>query len=195
MDKHKMNETDKILNLSNPSTIAVVLMDLQPRLLQAIPGGDQLISANSILLQSAKLLKLPVLVTEQVPEKLGATDSSLREKMDPSFVFAKNSFSAFGCSPFTDQISHLGIDHLILAGIELPICIYLTAFDALRRNLQVTILSDCVSCRRPQDGEVALGELSRLGATVVALETFLYQSLESSEHTSFRMISEMIRGR
>jgi len=71
----------------------------------------------------------------------------------------------------------------------------LTAFDALRRNLQVTILSDCVSCRRPQDGEVALGELSRLGATVIALETFLYQSLESSEHTSFRMISEMIRGR
>ena len=190
-----MNKSDKISGQSNQETIALVLMDLQPRLLSTIPKNEKILSSNSILLQAARLLTLPILVTEQVPEKLGSTDKCLRPLLDQSTVFAKNSFSAFGCDGFSRKISDLQITHLILSGIELPICIFLTACDALQKNLKVTVLTDCVGCRRLADGDVALSELRSRGVSILSLETFLFQRLQSSINPNFRAVSEMIRNR
>ena len=190
-----MNKSDKFLVQSNKETIAIVLMDLQPRLLSTIPKYKKILSTNSLLLQAARLLAIPILVTEQVPEKLGSTEESLKSLLDQSTVYTKNSFSAFGCDTFSRKISDLKITHLILTGIELPICVFLTACDALQRNLKVTVLSDCVGCRRLSDGEVAFSELRSRDVSILPLETFLFQHLKSSTHPNFREVSEMIRNR
>ena len=45
-----------------------------------------------------------------------------------------------------------GVDHVLICGIETPVCVYQTAIAALADELQVTVLSDAVGARRTDDG-------------------------------------------
>ncbi len=177
----------------NTKGIAALLMDAQPRLLESIKGSELLIQSLEIYAGSMRILEVPVLLTEQVPAKLGTTIESISQH--GSKTFSKNSFSAFGDSQFCKWVEQNEISHILLGGIETSICIYLTALEARRRNMEVTILSDCVSGRRKKDGEYAMNELINAGVHVLGLETILYSILRSSEHAAFKDISTLIRER
>ena len=92
-------------------------------------------------------------------------------------------------------VRKMNISHLVITGVETAICVYLTALEALKVGIKVTILSDCVSGRRINDSEVALADLSRLGVSVQPLETFIYSLLESARHDQFKAVSALIKNR
>ena len=141
------------------------------------------------------LLELPIVVTEQVPEKLGHTVAGLF-KDDVGFqLFEKATFSGFGSNAFREMLVNSQTKHIVLSGIETPICIYQTAMDALSLGYAVTILEDCVGARRVTDASRCLSQLVHLGVSVIPMETFLYQQLQSSNHPVFRDISSLIRSR
>lgn len=173
--------------------LGAVLMDVQPRILTSIQGNEELHQSFEIYARSMSILKIPLVLTEQVPSKLGVTPGSISKYCDQTF--SKNSFSAFGDPYFCNWIESNKISHLLLGGIETPICIYLTAMEARRRNIGVTVLTDCVSGRRKEDEEYAMIELSNSGTHLLGLETVLYSFLNSSEHPAFREISHMVRNR
>ena len=75
---------------------AILLMDLQPRLLSTIPNSSSLLTANCIFAQASSVLGTPIIFTEQVPGKLGKTNSCLTEKLNDYKIITKDSFSAFG---------------------------------------------------------------------------------------------------
>ena len=84
---------------------------------------------------------------------------------------------------------------LTILGIESSICIFLTAMDAIRENIEVTIISDCVGCRIPADGKMCLDQLQENGAQIIPLETYLFGKLASSAHPRFKEISQLIKSR
>ena len=87
------------------------------------------------------------------------------------------------------------IKHFLLSGIETSICIYLTAIDALKKGLGVTVISDCVLSRRDADATTAINQLSQAGASVLSLETIIYSLLASSNHPEFKKISTRVKAR
>jgi len=182
-------------NHSQNSQAVVLAMDLQPRLLSSIDHATSIVDSTSILLRTAEILKTPIIVTEQVPEKLGQSVPELLNYVNRYKTITKDSFSAFLCSGFCKEISNLKTEKLIITGIETSICVFLTAIDALRKNIRVTVISDCVGSRRKKDGEDCLQQLRSHGAEVLPLETFLFQNLESSIHPNFREISGLIKTR
>ena len=147
----KKSEAEKIAE-AEQAGLAGLILDAQPKLLGGIEGAEPFLDSVRVFARATGALSLPLCVTEQVPDKLGPTDERILEACAGSPVFSKESFSAFGCPAFEKWIGECGVDHLLLTGIETPICVYLTAVDALRRGLTVTVLTDCVSCRRPADG-------------------------------------------
>jgi len=173
----------------------ILFMDLQPRLLGTIKNEAYLMESNAILAKSANLLNIETIITEQVPEKLGVTHESIKKHLINPKIIIKETFSAFGVPEFSEMISDCGANRLILAGIETPICIFFTAVDALRKNIDVTILSDCVGCRKPMDGNVCLTHLIHSGVEVIPLESFLFRNLKSSIHSKFKEVSNLIRNR
>jgi len=175
--------------------LAGLILDAQPRLLGGMEGAETLLDSIKVFARSMGALSVPLCVTEQVPDKLGPTEDGILEACADAPTFSKDSFSAFGCSDFEDWISAGGIEHLLLTGIETPICVYLTAVDAVRRGLTVTVLTDCVSCRRPQDGKWALRKLENLGCHLLPLESLLYAMLKSARHEQFRSISALVKDR
>ena len=174
---------------------AVLLMDFQPRLLSSIENSAKLVDSVSILSQVSRSLAIPLLFTEQVPDKLGKTLPNLTSGLENPMIIEKHSFSAFGSPAFRQVIHDLKINKLVLAGIETPICIFLTAMDAIRSNMDVSIIYDCIGCRNKKDGERSLNQLLQNGAEIIPLETFLFGNLKSSTHPNFKELSSLIKSR
>ncbi len=175
--------------------LAVLAIDLQPVFLEVVADSNNFFKSCRFLFETVELLGLPLYLTEQVPAKLGHTDDRLLGLAESAPVYAKDSFSALGAPGLADSFSTIGAEHLILAGVETSICVYLTALEALSLGKDVTILSDCVSCRRPSDGDWALRKLAVAGCHVLPLESVFYGIIGGADHPCFREFSKLTRQR
>ena len=172
-----------------------IIMDMQASLLDAISNGVELIESNFLQIQLLQILGVPICFSEQVPSKLGETVSKLKDFDHDLPIFEKNTFSAFGAESFSVWLDKNDIKHLIVSGIETPICIYQTCVDALRLNIKVTLLSDCTGGRRVHDIQNAISQLRGFGCCVVSLETVIYSIMKDSSHSGFREASRLVRSR
>ncbi len=181
---------------SPPSDLLLLALDLQPGLLAAIDPAGRLASDCRFALAAATGLGLPVAFTEQVPAKLGATAPALRAIAPSAPVWAKDTFSALSDPAVRGALlAPGGPRHLLLTGIETPICVYQTAIDALRADLEVTVLTDCVGARRPADATAALAALARLGCHLLPAETVFYALAENARHPFFRGLTALVKAR
>ena len=131
----------------------------------------------------------------QVPQKLGATDPAILALAEAPAVHAKGSFSALAAgSPARSSIvGGKAVEHLVLCGVETPVCVYQTAVDALQSGLSVTVLADCVGARREEDARVCLEALAGAGVHVLPAETVFYSILGGAEHPFFRAYTELVK--
>jgi nicotinamidase-related amidase len=176
------------------SDALLLCVDLQPKFLAAVHDGAGVLRRCEFSVAAAVGLGLPVAFTEQVPEKLGATAPELLRLAPGATVWAKRTFSALA----DETISHTlveqrGVKHLLLCGIETPICVYQTAIDALAAGLHVTILSDAVGARRTADAATCLSALARVGAHVLPGETVFYALLRGVDHPFFRGFTQLVK--
>jgi nicotinamidase-related amidase len=184
--------------MSDPKPVEGALLlclDLQPVFLKAVHGGHEVLKRCEFAVAAARLLGVPTAFTEQVPAKLGGTEPSLLALAEPAEVHAKDSFSALalGTQVRAALTGDKHIEHLILCGVETPICVFQTAVDALQARIEVTVLSDCVGARRPADAATCLEALSRAGAHIVPSETVFYTILRGAAHPAFRSFTELVK--
>lgn len=181
--------------MTNPANyLGLLLIDFQDTFLQAIPNREQLLRRTCFAIEAANLLDCSIIVTEQLPEKLGNTTACIHEILpDATPVVSKTSFSALEAEGLDDWIKENQIDHLLLLGIETSICIYQTAVQSLSEELGTTLLSDCIGERRPADREPALRQLLAMNAHVLPAETVFYSLLGRAEHPHFREFTKLVK--
>ncbi len=181
--------------MSDPTNhLGLLIIDFQDVFLKAMPDRERLLKRIRFALQAAELLGVSVAVTEQLPEKLGATTAELSELWDPNTpVFDKSAFSAMEADGLHRWIEANQIDHILIAGIETSICVYQTAIQALGEDIGVTLLSDCISERRPEDRAPVLEQLLAMDAHVLPSETIFYSLLGSAEHPKFREFTKLVK--
>lgn len=173
---------------------AVLLcLDLQEPFLAALPARDALTRRCTLAIAAAHGLNLPVVFTEQLPQKLGVTVAAFTDLVDAPVACAKSTFSALADDGIRERILGGGCEHLILCGVETPICVYQTAIDALNENLQVTVLTDAVGARRDADAAMALASLARLGVHTLPVETVFYALLHGATHPFFRSFTRLVK--
>ncbi len=171
----------------------LLCLDMQPVFLRAVAEGAQVLKRCQFAVAAAVQLGMGVAFTEQVPEKLGATDAGLLALVKAPRIRAKQAFSACAAGP--GDLPALGgpPEHLLICGVETPVCVYQTAIDALQSGLLVTVLADCVGARRPDDARVCLEALARAGAHILPAETVFYSVLGSAEHPAFRAYTALVK--
>ena len=181
--------------MSDPAYhLGLLLIDFQDAFLNAIPDRERLLRRTCFAIEAGALLGCSTIATEQFPEKLGQTTAKLKECLpDRTPILAKNSFSAMEAEGLDHWIEQKQIDHLLLLGIETPICIYQTAVQALGNNMGVTLLSDCIGERRFEDREPTLRQLLAMDAHVLPSETIFYSLLGNADHPSFRAYTELVK--
>ena len=93
----------------------------------------------------------------------------------------------------TEAFAKAEVSQLLICGLEIPVCVYQTAMDALREGMGVTILSDAVTGRRSEDGQACLAALRAAGAHVLPTETVFYAMLGDATHPQFRAFTELVK--
>lgn len=171
----------------------LLCLDLQAPFLSVLPDPETLIKRCSLALQAARGLGIPIALTEQVPAKLGPTIDRIHLAAGDVPIIAKHTFSALANEVVTALLAEHHVEHLILCGLETPICVYQTALDALNQDLAVTILSDAVGARRSDDAATVLATLARHGAHVLPLETVCYALLHDTSHPFFKTFTQLVK--
>jgi len=170
---------------------ALVVIDVQERLVPHIDGEGEIIANLAKLAQFAGIIGLPVIVTEQV--KLGPTLPEVAWHLKGVQPITKAEFGCFGCEAFVQALAALGKSTLILAGIEAHICVAQTALQALDRYA-VHVVSDAVGSRSPSDRQVALDRMRQAGAIITSTEMVMYELLVRADTDEFRQVLELMKG-
>ena len=182
------------MNIPEIASTAVVLIDMQERLVPAMSAAAECVNRQKVLLEAAKVLKLDVLVSEQYPAGLGNTVGEIKAVLPENTpAIAKTSFSCFGESAFVAALEAKKRKSLIIAGIESHVCVYQTVMDALSRKYEVFVLADAVTSRLEESKKLALSAMRHAGANVINVEAALFLLLRDARHPDFKAISKLVR--
>ncbi len=179
--------------LLNVSRSAVLMIDVQEKLAPLVFGIEPVVQAASSLLAGAKLMGVPILASEQYPERLGGTVAPLAE-----FAVGcptKRMFSSRECMGAWSEKIAAPRDTIVLCGIETHVCVQQTALDLLSEGWNVVIAADAVSSRRRLDHDLALQRLLWCGCVITSVESILFEWCETSKNDKFRELSALIKTR
>lgn len=194
-----MTSPKRSRELISRSDSHLLVIDVQEKLMPVIEGQEQIQRDLILLLDAAGMLGIPVTISEQYPQGLGATISCIAEHAACDATFEKRRFSA--AEGFVTsrkellQQSDRIASQMILVGIETHICVLQTAFDLTEMGYQVFVVADAVASRNRGDHLHALDRMRAAGVRVVTAESVLFEWCETAEAVEFRQISRLIRQR
>ena len=173
---------------------ALVVIDMQEAFRAVIPDFAEVSARIAKAVQGARLLEVPVIVTEQYPRGLKHTAAEILPHLpQPPNVVEKLCFSSCGVEEFQSTLISRDIKQVIACGIEAHICVTQTVLDLLSRQLDVFLLVDCITSRRPDSKEVALSRLTQAGATLSNLEMALFEMMGTAESPPFKALQNLIK--
>jgi isochorismate hydrolase len=175
-------------------TDAVLMMiDFQGKLAQAMVDKESLFDNNVKLIRGFKALNLPIMVTEQIPEKLGPTIEQLSRELGGVKPMAKETFSCWANASCHEHLESLNRRHVVLTGIECHICVYQTALDLLQSGYTVHLVTDAVSSRTPENREAGIGAIKSAGAHLTSTEMVLFELLRTATDPKAKDIFKIVK--
>ncbi|MEN7973016.1 MAG: hydrolase [Verrucomicrobiota bacterium] len=171
----------------------LVFIDVQGKLHEIMHEKDVLDSNLEKVIRCAQLLEIPVVGTEQIPEKLGPTNEPFKSLLADVPMIAKSAFSCCGEPKFTEAFRATGKRQAILIGIETHVCVYQTAVDLLEDGIEVFVVADAVSSRAPENKEVALQAMRDAGAKILPAESVLFALLRDASDPRFKELLGLIK--
>ena len=171
----------------------LTVVDVQGKLAQLMHGREALFKNVQILIQAAKILNIPILWCQQVPEALGPTVPEIAELLEDNVPINKSAFSCCGEEIFNTRLKDLARNQVLLCGIETHVCIYQTAVDLLRQDFHVEVIADAVSSRALENKQTAINRLAFEGTKITCTETALFELLKTAQHPQFKQIARLVK--
>lgn len=172
---------------------ALIVVDVQEKLFPLISGKERVLENIRRLIQFARIIGLPIVLTEQYPKGLGSTLREIKDLVPDVQPIEKIEFSCFGSKEFKETIKLLNAETLIIVGIETHICIMQTAIEGLKEGFKVCVVNDATSSRNLEDKEVAVERLRDNGVIVASTEMLIYELLKKAGTQEFRETLKIIK--
>jgi nicotinamidase-related amidase len=181
---HSHTDWDR-MSLLNRDRVALVVVDVQEgfRPYESFAG---VADACAKLVQAARILDVPRVVSEQYPKGLGHTAPEVG--LEGELTIEKSVFSAARAEGFDLG----GRDQVVVCGIETHVCVSQTVHDLLERGIEVHVPADAVGSRHAIDYERGLERLERAGAVVTTVEAALFEMLERAGTPEFKTVQKLI---
>jgi nicotinamidase-related amidase len=176
-----------------PGTTGLLVIDIQQPLLDVMWNRDTLLLNAPRLIAGARLLGVPIVVTEQNPTRLGATVPPVAEALGEHTPLSKMSFSCCGEEPAMRAIEAPNREAWLLCGVEAHVCVSQTALDLLARGHRVHVVSDATGSRTRANREAGLERVRQAGAVVTTTEMALFELLGTAEAEQFKAVQRLIR--
>lgn len=175
---------------------ALVVIDIQQKLLPPIFLKDELVRNAQLLIRAAGILKIPALLSTQYSKGLGPTVPEVDSLLTGTEAIDKTLFSCFGSEAFCTLLKRLPGQRttLLLCGMESHICVTQTALGALREGYMVHVASDAVSSRTEWNWKIGLDRMRAAGAIISSTEMMIYELMRSSSSAAFKELLPHLKG-
>lgn len=167
---------------------------MQEPFLSSIWERERLVKNVTILLEAARLLRLPIVPTQQNSERMGGSIPEISKRLLSMCVpFDKMCFSCCSDDAFVSEVQRAGRKQVLLCGVETHICIAQTALDLLAHGYQVHVVADAVSSRTQSNWQIGLNRVERAGGILTSTEAAIYELLEEAGTPDFREMLEFLK--
>jgi len=174
---------------------ALLVVDIQEKLLPPIFNKDQLVRNSQLLLRLAKILSIPIMLTTQYSKGLGATVPEIASLLNGTQPIDKLEFGCFGSNLFRSALKALpgNRNTVLLCGMETHICVMQTALGALNEGYLVHVASDAVGSRAEWNWKIGLDRMRDAGAVISSTEMMMYELLRCSGTPQFKELLPYLR--
>lgn len=172
----------------------LIVVDIQERLAPAMfDGGQEAIRNAAILMQAARRLGVPALVSEQYPRGLGRTVPQLAEFMPADGPVEKLEFACPGNAGFADRLKALDKKQVVIAGMEAHICVLQTALMLCEQDFAVFVAADATASRKQSSMDHAFARIEDAGGAIITTEMAVFEWLEKAGSDEFKILSKLIQ--
>ncbi len=173
------------MSLLERDKAALVVVDVQEGF-RPYASFASVADASRKLVQAARILSVPTVVSEQYPKGLGHTAPEVG--LEDEQAIEKTVFSAARADGF--DLSER--TQAIVCGIETHVCVSQTVHDLLDRGVEVHVPADAVGSRHTIDYERGLERMERAGAVVTTVEASLFELLGRAGTPEFKAVQKLI---
>ena len=169
---------------------ALVVVDVQEAFRKSIPDFDRIAERCGVLIEAAKQVGLPIVVTEQYPRGLGATVEAVTQHLPAGAEpVEKVCFSAAAADGFDLH----GREQAIVCGIETHVCVSHTALDLIAAGREVHVVTDAVGSRAEANRELGLRKLERADAVLTSVEMVVFELVRGAGTPEFKALQGLVK--
>ncbi len=174
---------------------ALLVIDIQERLAAAMDQTlmEQVVRNTGILIETARLFRMPVVASAQYRKGLGEIVLPVRDKLADVDVLEKLHFDCTRDEAIGNRIKSVKRKTFVVAGIEAHVCVLQTCMSLLSMGYNVVVASDAVTSRRRHDWEYSLRALAGAGAVVYPTETISFMLLEKAGTDDFKKLAPLFK--
>jgi len=177
----------------NKEDAVLLIIDIQERLAVVMKEKDRVVKNCQHLIELAKMINIPVVVTEQYPKGLGRTVPELQTVIPDYKPIEKIAFNCCGEPSFLSELKKLGKKKIIVTGMETHICVLQTTLGLLQDGFIPHLVEDAVCSRTDASWRTGTEVMRNAGAVVTCTETVLFQLLKVAGTDEFKKISQRIK--
>jgi nicotinamidase-related amidase len=187
---------DVARHLLQAEQCALVVVDIQEKLLPPIFNKDELVKNCQLLVRVANALEIPVVVTTQYIQGLGAVVPGIASLIGHARSIDKLDFSCFESDDFRSTLKSLPDNRntLLLCGMEAHICVMQTALGALNDGYLVHVATDAIGSRVRWNWDIGIDRMRAAGAVISTTEMMIYELLRCSGTQQFKEILPYLKG-
>lgn len=171
----------------------LLIVDVQGKLARLMDGSEAMIRQQQILIDACRLLDVPIVWAEQLPDKLGPTVPELSDKLVGLSPRSKSSFGCCGDDALMAAIRDSGKPQVVLCGIEAHVCVWQTAAALIRADYEVHLACDAVSSRSSLNREIAFRRMAQAGVCLSNVEMILFELMQGAGHPRFREVTALLK--
>lgn len=169
---------------------ALLVVDVQQKLTPHVFEQQQLVDNCSWLMQVAREISVPILVSEQYPKGLGRTVDALQVHANEGEYLSKIHFSCAADEHCCKAIDALGKQQIIIVGIEAHVCVLQTALDLHQKHYHVYVVADAISSRSASDKHAAISRMTHAGVNIVTKEMVFFEWCHQAGTQQFKQLSQ-----
>ncbi len=178
--------------LSVEDTVLFVI-DMQGNLYESMQDKAFLLENVQKLIRGVQVFGIPIIVTEQIPEKLGPTIGPVAGLLPDAPRIPKADFSCCGDEKIMKALKAVERRQVLLSGIETHVCVYQTAIDLLGFGYDVHLVADAVSSRTALNRKIGIRKMRDEGAHLASTEMVLFELVRTADDPKFREIFKIVK--
>lgn len=175
---------------------ALIVVDIQEKLLPPIFNKEELVKNSQLLVRVANILEMPVIVTTQYAKGLGTIVPEVASLVSDVRPIDKLEFGCFGSNEFRSALKLLpgNRNTVLLCGMEAHICVMQTALGALNEGYLVHVATDAIGSRVRWNWDIGIDRMRAAGAVISTTEMMIYELMRSSGSPQFKQLLPYLKG-